>query len=185
MDNKIDTKPVHLGDRIKVQTFRGVKGNIVGNLPDGRTIVFDRDSPYLNMLSPGQSVECNIIHVSQRYIIVDPLREPEPLERTRRPVSEKKPVEMAKPIETEKDWILESLRRLSKEGEWDKAAIAGALIHIIDTLEASRTWPTSSPTSPDETPIDQSLDDELRRASDAFGLTQPEVRTKKRRNPSF
>jgi len=80
---------------------------------------------------------------------------------------------------------LEPLRRLSKKGEWENAAIAGALIHIIETLEASRMPPTSSPTSPDETPIDQSLDDELRRASDSFGLTQPESREQKEPESKF
>lgn len=178
-------KNVFLGDRIIVQTFRGVKGNIVGKLPDGRTIIFDRDSPYLNMLSPGQSVECNIIHVSERYVIVDPMREPEPLERTRRPVSETEPMEKAKPPETEKDWILEPLRRLSKEGEWEKAAIAGALIHIIETLEASREPPTRSLTTPEEPPLDSSLNDEFLQAVSSFGLTQTEVRARKEPESKF
>jgi len=185
MGYKMDTKPVYPGDRITVQPFRGVKGNIVGKMPDGRTIIFDRDSPYLNMLGPGQSVECNIIHVSERYVIVDPMGEPEPLERTRRPVSKTETRETAKPPETERDWILEPLRRLSMEEDWEKAVIAGALIHIIETLEASRMPPKTSLTSPDETPIDQSLDDELRRASDSFGLTQPEVRTRKEPESKF
>jgi len=181
----MDAKPVYLGDRITVQTFRGVKGNIVGNLPDGRTIVFDRDSPYLNMLGPGQSVECNIIYVSQRYIIADPLREPEPLERTRRPVIETETREEAKPPETEKNWVLESLRRLSKEGEWENTALAGALIHIIETLEASRMPPKSSPTSPDEPPLGQPLTDEFLQAVSSFGLTQPEVRERKEPESKF
>jgi len=178
-------KNVFLGDRINVQTFRGIKGNIIGKMPDGRTIIFDRDSPYLNMLSPGQSVECNVIHVSERYVIVDPMREPEPLERTRRPVSETEPRERAKPPETEKDGLLEDLRMLSEEGEWEKAFIAGALIHIIETIEASRMPPTSSPTSPDEPPLDQSLNDDLLRAVSSFGLTQPEVRARKEPESKF
>jgi len=178
-------KNVFLGDRINVQTFRGIKGNIVGKLPDGRTIIFDRDSPYLNMLSPGQSVECNVIHVSERYVIVDPMREPEPLERTRRPVSETEPRERAKPPETEKDGLLEDLRRLSEEGEWEKAVIAEALIHIIETLEASREPPTSSLKSPDEPPLDSSLNDELLRAVSSFGLTQPEVSARKEPESKF
>jgi len=185
MGYKMDTKPVYPGDRITVQTFRGVKGNIVGRLPDGRTIVFDRDSPYLNMLGTGQSVECKVVRVAPRYVIVDPMRESEPLERTRRPVIEPEPREMEKPPETEKDGLLEDLRRLSEEGEWEKAVIAEALIHIIETLDASREPPTSSLTSPGEPPLDQSLDHELRRASDSFGLTQPEVRARKEPESKF
>ena len=183
MDYKMDAKPVHLGDRINVQTFRGVKGNIVGKLPDGRTIIFDRDSPYHNMLSPGQSVECNIIHVSERYVIADPIREPEPLERTRRPLMEPEPKEKAKPPETEKDWILEPLRRLSMEEDWEKTVIAGALIHIIETIEASRK-PTSPP-SPEEPPLDQPLNDEFLQAVSSFGLTQPEAREQKEPESKF
>jgi len=171
----MDAKPISRGESINVQTFRGVKGNIVGKLPDGRTIIFDRDSPYLNMLGPGQSVECNIVHVSQRYVIVDPMKEPEPRERTRRPVGETEPMEEAKPPETETYWILENLRRLSKEGEWEKAAMARSLIHIIEKLEASRKPPKTSLTSIDETLLDQSLKYDLRRAFSSFGLTQLEV----------
>jgi len=183
LDYERDVKNVFLGDRINVQTLRGVKGNIIGKMHDGRTIIFDRDSPYLNMLGTGQSVECNIIHVSERYVIVDPLREPEPLERTRRPVMETVPSEKVKPPETERDWILEPLRRLSKEEDWEKAVIAGALIHIIETIEASRK-PTSPP-SPEEPPLDQPLNDEFLQAISSFGLTQPEARTRKEPESKF
>ena len=185
MDYERDVKNAFLGDRIIVQTFRGVKGNIVGKLPDGRTIIFDRASPYHNMLGPGQSVECKVIRVAPRYVIVDPMREPEPLERTRSPVSETEPREKAKPPETEKNWILENLRRLSTEGEWEKAAIAEALIHIIETIDVSREQPTSSLTNPDEPILDQSLNDELLRAVSSFGLTQPEARARKEPESKF
>ncbi len=184
MDYKRDIKPVYLGDRIKVRTIRGFKGNVIGQLPDGRTIVFDRDSPYLSMLGPRQLVECNVIHVSQRYVIVDPIREPEPLQGERRPISEMEPRERAEPPEIEKARLLEDLRRLSKEGEWETAIIAGALMHIIEKLDASReTSPSRSSQKMDnvaeERPADRSCDspltDELLRASSSFGLTQPEA----------
>jgi hypothetical protein len=169
MDYKRDIKTVYLGDRIKVRTIRGVKGNIIGQLPDGRTIIFDRDSPYHSMLSPGQLVECNVVRVSERYVIVDPIREPR--ERT-------------EPPEIEKAGLLEDLRRLSEEGGWEKAIIAGALMHIIEKLDASReTSPSRSSQktdsvaeeSPVDHPPDPPLSDELRRASDSFGLTQPKL----------
>jgi len=183
MDYKRDTKPVYLGDRIKVRTIRGFKGNIIGQLPDGRTIIFDRDSPFISMIGPGQLVECKVIHISERYVIVDPIREPEPLEREGRPMSEKEPRERVKPPEIDKAKLLEDLRRLSKEGEWEKAVIAGALMHIIETLDASREPPTSSLTSPDEPPPDPPLTDELLRAASSFGLTQPEVMEEQRQSP--
>ena len=185
-------QPAYLGDRIKVRTIKGFKGNIIGNMPDGRTIIFDRDSPYLSMLGPGQLVECNVIHVSQRYVTVDPIREPESLQRERRPISEMEPREKVEPPEIDKARLLEDLRRLSKEGEWEKAIIAGALIHIIEKLDASReTSPSRSSQKTDSVaeeplvdhPPDPPLSDELRRASDSFGLTQPEVREQKSQNP--
>ena len=95
------------------------------------------------------------------------------------------PRERAKPPETEKAKLLEGLRRLSAEGEWGKTVIAGALIHIIEKLGASREPPTISSTSPDEPPLDPPLNDELRRASDVFGLTQPEVRARKEPESKF
>ena len=79
---------------------------------------------------------------------------------------------------------MEDLRRLSTEGEWEKAAIAEALIHIIDTLEASKESPKSSPTSPEPT-LDQHINDEILRATDEFGLTQPEVRERKEPESKF
>ncbi len=163
---------------MKVRTIRGVKGNVIGQLPDGRTIIFDRGSPFLSMLGPGQSVDCNVIHVSQRYVIVDPIREPEPLQRERRPMSEMEPRERAEPPEIDKARLLEDLRRLSEEGEWEKAILAGALMHIIEKLDASReTSPGRSSQKTDsvaeEPPVDHPpdppLSDELRRASDSFG----------------
>ena len=166
MDYKRDTKPVYLGDGIKVRTIRGVKGNVIGQLPDGRTIIFDRDSPYLSMLGPGQLVECNVIHVSQRYVIVDPIREPEPLQRERRPISEMEPREKAEPPEIDKARLLEDLRRLSKEGEWETAIIAGALIHIIEKFDASREPPPRNSSQnmegmAEKFPVDHSHDPSL------------------------
>jgi hypothetical protein len=194
LDYKRDTKPVYLGDRIKVCTIRGVKGNIIGNMPDGRTIIFDRDSPYHSMLGPGQLVECNVIHVSGRYVIVDPIREPEPLQGERRPISEMEPRERAEPPEIDKEKLLEDLRRLSEEGEWEKAILAGALMHIIENLDASREKSPSRSSQktdrvaeepPVDHPPDPPLSDELRRASDSFGLTQPEVREQKEPKSEF
>jgi len=63
--------------------------------------------------------------------------------------------------------------------------MAGALIHIIDTIEASREPQKSSPTSTEEPPLDQSLTDEFLRAVSSFGLTQPEVRAQKEPESKF
>ncbi len=194
MGYKRDIKPVYLGDRIKIRTIRGFKGNIIGKLPDGRTIIFERDGPYHSMLGPGQLVECNVVRVSERYVIVDPIREPEPLEREGRPTGEPKPIERLEPLELDKARLLEDLRRLSEEGEWKTAIIAGALMHIIEKLDASREPPPGNSTKnmegmaeerPVDPPPDSPLTDELLRAASSFGLTQPEVREQRSQNPGF
>ena len=164
-----DNQHVYLGDRIKVQTIRGVKGNVIGRLPDGRTLVFNRDSPYLNMLAPGQLVECDVIAVSERYIIVDPIREPELPKREEEPGIEEEPREREKHSETDKDEILEDLRRVSDEGEWELGVIAGALTYIIERLD-------SYPSSPENSL--QDTDEMAEEPTYFFDLTQTEVREK-------
>lgn len=44
--NLVESSKVYLGDRITVRTLRGWEGNIIGRLPDGRAVLFDKDSPY-------------------------------------------------------------------------------------------------------------------------------------------
>jgi len=117
-----------LGDRITVQTIRGLKGNVIGRLPDGRAMLFGRDSPYRSMLGPDQLVECNVIYISQRYVIVDPIREPEP-------IGDPKPIEGKEPPDLDGGELLEKLRRVSEKGEWETAIVAGALLYIIERFD--------------------------------------------------
>jgi len=165
-----DAKSVHLGERITFQTFRGLKGNIIGRLPDGRMVLFNRDSPYTRMLAPGQSVDCSVNYVSEKYIIVDPIREPRPLERE----VPTEPIEREETTEI-KDGRFENLRRLSNEGEWETAIIARALIHVIEMFDALKMKPPKR-SSPDgameEQPIEHLPDsDEFLQAASSFGLT--------------
>ena len=184
MDNR-ELHSVHSGDRITVQTIRGQKGNIIGRLPDGRTMLFDRDSPYMNMLGPNQQVECNIIHVSQKYVIVDPIKEPEP-SKTIRPYSgEPKQIEILENQEVHDDPLLEDLRNLSEKGEWETAIIAGSLLYIIERFH-DITEKLSEHSSPDksesieEQPIEASTtSDEIPSAASSFELTQFHVRESK------
>ncbi|MBU0778038.1 hypothetical protein KKF82_07250 [Patescibacteria group bacterium] len=66
-----------LGEKITVKTLPGRGGKPIGRLPDGRVILFDQNSPYFDMLATGQSVECHVIVISENYVIVSPIREPE------------------------------------------------------------------------------------------------------------
>jgi len=66
-----------LGEKITVRVLPGRGGKPIGRLPDGRVILFDQENPYWSILAPGQSVECHVKVISEKYIIVDPIREPE------------------------------------------------------------------------------------------------------------
>lgn len=66
-----------LGEKITVRTLPGRGGKPIGRFPDGRVILFDQNSPYFSMLAPGQSVECQVIVISENYVIVEPISEPE------------------------------------------------------------------------------------------------------------
>ena len=183
MDYERDTKNVVLGDRITVQTFRGFKGNIIGRLPDGRMVLFNRDSPYISMLALDQSVDCSVNHVAEKYIIVDPIREPKLLEREV-PTSEVEPVEREETTEIETDRRFENLRRLSEKGGWETAIFARALIHIIEMFDTLKTKPPKR-SSQETNGLMQDLvenspdsDDFLQTAS-SFGLTQTYAREQK------
>ena len=173
--------PIYLGDRVTVQTIRGIKGNIIGRLPDGRAMLFERESPYLNMLGPGQLVECNVVHVSEKYVIVDPIGEPEPFKKG--PYSgEPRPVEVLEYPEVSDDSLLEDLRVLSEKGEWETGIIAGALLYLIgrfDDFKEKRSEHSSLNTDSrvEEQPIETSTtSDEILSAAANFGLTKFHVR---------
>ena len=72
-----ELKNLSIGDTLTVRTLPGRDGKPIGRLPDGCIILFDQNSPYYGMLAPGQSVEGRIIVISEKYVIVDPLSEPE------------------------------------------------------------------------------------------------------------
>jgi len=173
----MDAMTIFFGDRITVQTFRGIKGNIVGKLPDGRMVLFNRDSPYMSMLAPNQSVDCSINYVTEKYVIVDPIREPTFLDRERVPTSEVEPVEGKETTEIEKDSRFENLRRLSEEGEWETAIFARALIHIIEMFDALKAKPQKSSSQKTDVVVEELVEhspasDEFLQAASSFGLTQ-------------
>jgi len=72
-----ELQKLRLGDKITVRIVPGRDGKPIGRLSDGCIILFNQDNPYFSMLAPGQSVECKVIVISEKYVIVDPIREPE------------------------------------------------------------------------------------------------------------
>ena len=173
---------IYLGDRVTVQTIKGLKGNIIGQLPDGRAMLFDRDSPYKNMLGPNQLVDCKVIHVSPRYVIVDPISEPEPFKRVPSYSDEQKPIEEKESPDMDNNELLENLRKLSEQGEWETAIIARALSHIVNrlgTLKSIDHPPQNTVIVAEEPPIEHPSEspesDEFLEGVSSFGLIQTEV----------
>ena len=72
-----ELQKLFLGEKLTVRVLPGRGGKPIGRLQDGRVILFDQDNPYWSILAPGQSVECHVKVMSENYIIVDPIREPE------------------------------------------------------------------------------------------------------------
>ncbi|MBA7626125.1 hypothetical protein ES703_33567 [subsurface metagenome] len=180
MDFERDTKTLLIGERITIKTFRGVKGNIIGRLPDGRTALFNRDSPYMSMLSTNQTVDCSVNHIAEKYIIVDPIREPKELE-IEVPTIEVEPVDREERNEIEGDERFDNLRRLSDEGEWEISIFARALLHIIEMFDALKAKPPKSSSQKKDVVVDEPVEDssdsdDFLQAADSFGLTQKRAR---------
>jgi len=99
---------------------RGQAGGVIGRNPDGRAILFSHDSPYRNLLRPGQEVECRVVRVAPRYIIVDAISEPVPLGAPR--------PERADRV------LLDELELISK-GDDTNSVFAKALLHLIERVD--------------------------------------------------
>ena len=127
---------VYLGDRIKVRTMLGDRGNVIGQLPDGRAILFSRESPYRDLIGIGQEVDCHVVHIAHNYVIVEPISEPTPISevvsREDEPPQEAAPREDAPPRVDEH--LIENLEMIAEESGWD-ATVARALLHIIRRLD--------------------------------------------------
>lgn len=126
--NKTD---IGLGDEIQVRTFLGRDGNVVGRLPDGRIILFGKDSPYLDVLRENQLVDCHVIFVHENYIIVEPMRAPSPI-----PVSEQSNADAIQEEPTLEEFhedpaLMEELQEVSENVYGDMAILAKALLHVI------------------------------------------------------
>lgn len=81
-------------------------------------------TPLNNMLNPGLSVECNVIHVHPKYIIVDPVREPIPINDTINSIK----VEAS---------LLEDLESLVDFEDRHNSTAARALLCIIEKIKGN------------------------------------------------
>ncbi len=107
-----------VGDEITVQTMRGRDNTVIGRLPDGIIILFDKKSPYFNLLAPGQSVQGRVVYIHESFVIVDPISEPEEIEVVQIP-------------EVEVDDIIKDLEKLIKNVSGNAEVIPRALLRLI------------------------------------------------------
>ncbi|KYH41591.1 MAG: hypothetical protein AYL32_004030 [Candidatus Bathyarchaeota archaeon B26-2] len=104
---------VQVGDTLIVRTFEGKDGGVIGRLPDGKVILFNKKSTYYDQLGPGQVVEAKIIYEARTYVIVDPLSPPK----------------------TGIEALKANLKALKDSEDWEHAVIAEALLYLINMIE--------------------------------------------------
>lgn len=119
----VEFQKLGLGEKITVRTVPGRGGKPIGRLPDGRVILFDQNSPYHDMLAPGQSVEGNVIVISENYVIVDPIREPEEAVIVHYPEEDFPEIDV--------DDIVKDLEKMIKKVSGNAEVIPKALLRVI------------------------------------------------------
>ena len=107
-----------LGNKITVRVMAGRADQVISRLPTGLVVLFDQNSPYFDMLAPGQEVECHIIYIRENYIIVSPISEPVEIEVVHIP---------SVPV----DDVIEDLEKLIKNVSGNAKVIPMALLRLI------------------------------------------------------
>jgi len=120
-------KTLFLGEKITVQTMQGRGDTVIGHLPDGRVVLFDKKSQYFNLLAPGQSVDGHVIYIKENFVIVNPISEPVIVD----PISEPEEREIVHIPEIEVDDIVEDLEKLIEKLSGNAEVIPKALLKII------------------------------------------------------
>jgi len=107
-----------LGNKITVRVMAGRADQVISRLPTGLVVLFDQNSPYFDMLTPGQEVECHIIYIQENYVIVSPISEPVEIEIVHIP---------GVPI----DDVIADLEELIENVSGNAKVIPNALLRII------------------------------------------------------
>jgi hypothetical protein len=113
-----ELKKLNLGEKLTVRTMPGRDDTVISRLQDGRVILFDQNSKYFDMIAPGQSVECSVIVITENYVIVSPVREPEE-------------AVVAHYEEIEVEDIIEELEELVEKLSGNAEIIPRALLRVI------------------------------------------------------
>ena len=121
-----ELQQLRLGDKITVRIMPGRDGKPIGRLSDGCIILFNQDNPYFKMLAPGQSVECHVTVISEKYIIVNPISTPEAAVIVHYPEEDFPDIDVDDIV---KD-LEKMIKKLSKKSGNAKV-IPKALLHVI------------------------------------------------------
>lgn len=132
----IKTK-LQIGDKMTVITVPGREGGAIGRHQDGRVILFDQTSKYAGMIAPGQVVECHVVFMQEKFIIVSPIKEPIKAEAP--PAPEVKKEDEGEDLDDileefekiDSDRVLDDLEKLMARANKNSKAIPRALINII------------------------------------------------------
>jgi len=68
---------IKIGDIRKFFVFRGSNDSLVGKMPNGMVVLFNRENPIFSDIVPGCTVEAKISYLAKNYVIADPLNPPE------------------------------------------------------------------------------------------------------------
>ena len=111
----VEQKPddVSLGDEMSVLVLKGKGDSIISRMRDGRVILFNRENPIFEDLSPGVMVHSKVSFIAQNYIIVDPMSPPE---------------EGIEAIKLGLDMVAES-------ENWEMALLSNAVADLIDKID--------------------------------------------------
>jgi hypothetical protein len=131
------TKELSIGEKLTVYTVPGREGKAISRHQDGRVILFDQNSQYSKLITPYQSVECQVVIMQEKFIIVSPIKAPVKAEAP--PVPEVKKEDEGEDLDDileefekiDSDRVLDDLEKLMARANKNSKAIPRALINII------------------------------------------------------
>jgi hypothetical protein len=107
------SEEISLGDELTVLVLKGKGESIISRMKDGRVVLFNRENPIFEELTPGLMVYSKVSFIAQNYIIVDPLSPPED------------------GIEA----IKLGLEMITESENWEMAVLSKAIGYIIEKIE--------------------------------------------------
>ena len=117
----MEEQKLTLGEILKVRTVPGREGKPIARLPDGRVVLFDKNSEYYERLDANMDVEGHVIVISENYVIINPTKEPKVVE----------PVRYTHYPEIVVDDIIEELEELIDSVSGNASVIPKALIRVL------------------------------------------------------